>query len=572
MYLLVIILPFLNFLITNLFGRYIGRIGATFFTFLFMGSSTIFSLIIFFEVFYSQSPVSLLLFKWILINNFDIDFNLLFDSLTVLMLVVINSISFSVHIYSFSYMSNDPHIIRFLGYLSLFTSSMLLLISAGNILVLFIGWELIGISSYLLISFWFTITEANNAAIKAILINRFGDLWYVIAMSLIIILVGSLDIAILNSIAFNLNSDLIDLIMIFLLIAIMSKSSQLGLHTWLPSSMAGPTPVSALIHAATLVTAGIFLILRLSSFHMYGDFIIIFTYMIGGLTAFVGATLGLVTNDIKRIIAYSTMSQLGYMMASCGTLFYNGSIYHLVNHAYFKAVLFLSAGSIIHAIIDEQDIRRMGSLIHLLPITYICIYIASLTLMGIPFLTGWYSKEIIIESALSYSFDLYLLLLIAALFTSYYSTRILINVFFKPTSLALFTFKFKVHENIYLLLPILFLTFISLFLGYFTNPIYMSSHTFLPIQHLDFEYLPNIFKCLPLILVIIGMILPYSFHSVILLNRYYFDKLINYFFIGKILSISYRDLYKVLDRGILEYLGPLYYLIYPTPFLRGNII
>lgn len=359
------------------------------------------------------------------------------------MLCVVTSISTFVHLYSTSYMENDPHVIRFMSYLSLFTFFMLILVTANNFLQMFIGWEGVGVSSYLLINFWFTRIQANKAAIKAMLINRVGDFALLLAIFTLYFIFNSLDYSIIFSLAplavttqiiigsFKIN--VLDLSCILLFLGAMGKSAQLGFHTWLPDAMEGPTPVSALIHAATMVTAGVFLIIRCSYLFEFSPLTLNVIVLIGSCTAFFAATTGLFQNDLKKVIAYSTCSQLGYMIFACGLSSYEVGLFHLSNHAFFKALLFLGAGSIIHALSDEQDLRKMGGLKNILPFSYAIMLIGSLALIGFPFLAGFYSKDVILELSIAkyttaghFSFVLGTL---AAFCTAFYSTRVLFLVF-----------------------------------------------------------------------------------------------------------------------------------------------
>lgn len=325
------------------------------------------------------------------------------------MLLVVTTISSCVHIYSISYMAEDPHIPRFMSLLSFFTFCMLLLITADNLLVLFVGWEGVGICSYLLINFWHTRVEANKSSIKAIIMNRFGDIGIILAICLSFFVFKSVNFATIfplvpyfygmSFIFLGHKFILLDLLCGFLFIGVIGKSAQIGLHTWLPDAMEGPTPVSALIHAATMVTAGVFLLIRCSPIFEFSPTILMLICLVGSLTTFFAATAGMLQHDIKKVIAFSTCSQLGYMVFACGLSAYNLSLFHLYTHAFFKALLFLSAGAIIHGLYNEQDIRRMGGLIYIMPLTYIFFLIGSLALIGFPFLSGFYSKDAILETA-----------------------------------------------------------------------------------------------------------------------------------------------------------------------------
>lgn len=327
------------------------------------------------------------------------------------MLLVVNIVSFLVHLYSTDYMSHDPNIARFMSYISLFTFFMLILITGDNFVLLFLGWEGVGLCSYLLISFWYTRIQANKSAIKALIVNRISDFGLTIGIIIIYSIFKSLNFATVFALTpffygksfffLGFDCDILSVIAGLLFFGACGKSAQIGLHTWLPDAMEGPTPVSALIHAATMVTAGVFLIIKCSPIFEYAPTVLTIITFVGALTAFFSATAGLVQNDIKKVIAYSTCSQLGYMIFACGVSSYHVSLFHLANHAFFKALLFLSAGSIIHSLSNEQDMRKYGGIMNLLPFTSIMLLIGSLSLMGLPFLTGFYSKDLILEIAYS---------------------------------------------------------------------------------------------------------------------------------------------------------------------------
>lgn len=392
----------------------------------------------------------------------------MFDSLTVSMFVVVNTVSALVHTYSVFYMEKDAHLTRFMSYLSLFTFFMLILVSADNFIQLFLGWEGVGLCSYLLINFWFSRVQANKAALKAIIMNRVGDFGLTFAILLIFFYFKSVDFGVVFLLApilsdffftinFNLffltlncNIHVMSFICFFLFVGAVGKSAQVGLHTWLPDAMEGPTPVSALIHAATMVTAGVFLIIRCSPLFEYAPGILTIMVFIGAITSFFAATVGVVQNDIKKIIAYSTCSQLGYMVFVCGFSGYSVSFFHLVNHAFFKALLFLSAGAVIHSLSNEQDIRRMGGLAKILPLTYSLFLVGSLALVGFPFLSGFYSKDFILEVAYSqYTLSghfVFWLGTITASLTSFYSFRLIYFVFFNNTNIINVLCLRNVHE------------------------------------------------------------------------------------------------------------------------------
>lgn len=446
----------------------------------------------------------------------------MFDSLTVSMFLVVNVISFLVHVYSIKYMSEDPHIVRFMSYLSFFTFFMLILVSADNFIQMFLGWEGVGLCSYLLISFWFTRVQANKAAIKALIVNRVGDFGLSIGIIFIFFFFRSVDFATVFALApFYSGNAFLEVACLLLFVGSVGKSAQLGLHTWLPDAMEGPTPVSALIHAATMVTAGVFLIIRCSPLFEFAPSALTVVTFFGALTAFFAATVGLFQNDIKKVIAYSTCSQLGYMVFACGLSNYSASFFHLANHAFFKALLFLSAGSVIHSLSNEQDMRKMGGLTEVLPFTYTMMLIGSLSLMGFPYLTGFYSKDLILELAVAnYTFSgvfSYWLGTLAALMTACYSFRLVYLVFFNIPN------GFKVgyantHElPVYMAFPLGLLCFGSIFLGYLSKDMVVGLGTpffgnsivvlFDNLYLIDAEFVPHAEKIRPVIFSFLGLFL-----------------------------------------------------------------
>src|SRR3954447_8995310 len=383
---------------------------------------------------------------WIASGDLRIDWALRVDTLTAVMLVVVTSISAFVHLYSIGYMNDDPHRPRFFAYLSLFTLAMLMLVTADNLVQLFFGWEGVGLMSYLLIGFWYHKPEANAAAIKAFIVNRVGDFGFSLGIFAVFLMTRAVDFDTVFAQAPSLTGktmhflswdfDALTVICLLLFMGAMGKSAQIGLHTWLPDAMEGPTPVSALIHAATMVTAGVFMVARLSPLFELAPTAQTFVTFIGATTAFFAATVGLVQNDIKRIIAYSTCSQLGYMFVAMGTGAYSVGMFHLFTHAFFKALLFLGSGSVIYAMHHEQDMRRMGGLRKEIPFTFWMMTIGTLALTGFPFTAGYYSKDAIIEAAYAGSAHSsaavygFLATLIAAGLTSFYSWRLVFMTFF----------------------------------------------------------------------------------------------------------------------------------------------
>lgn len=438
MIILILILPLIGAIVAGLFSYVIGRKGAAFLTTALMISNVFLTFYIFYKTSFCERQYFVKFGSWISSDLFQVDWAFSLDNLTVTMLIVVNVVSTLVHIYSTDYMAHDPHLSRFMSYLSMFTFFMLILVTGDNFVILFLGWEGVGLCSYLLISFWYTRLQANKAAIKALVVNRVADFSLTIGLVTIFFVFKSLDFHVVFPLApFFCNSTLnilsweipvLPFICTLLFVGAMGKSAQIGLHTWLPDAMEGPTPVSALIHAATMVTAGVFLIIKCSPLFEYVPSVLSFITFVGATTAFFSATIGLVQNDIKKVIAYSTCSQLGYMILACGLSNYHVSLFHLANHAFFKALLFLSAGAIIHSLSNEQDLRKYGSLSQLLPFTSIMLLIGSLSLIGFPFLTGYYSKDLILELALTkYTIEgsfAYTLGLITAFLTSYYSCRV----------------------------------------------------------------------------------------------------------------------------------------------------
>ena len=491
MTLLILILPLLGFLSAILLSRYIGRTGSTFLTTTLMFLNVICTLILFYKVCILRKICFIKLGTWIYSDSFQVDWGFSFDNLTVSMLFVVNVVSALVHLYSTDYMAHDPHLPRFMSYLSLFTFFMLMLITGDNFVILFLGWEGVGICSYLLISFWYTRLQANKAAIKALVVNRVADFTLTIGMVAIYFVFQSLDFHVVFPLApFFVNSTFVfcnydlpvlTVICSLLFLGAMGKSAQIGLHTWLPDAMEGPTPVSALIHAATMVTAGVFLIIKCSPLYEYVPTVLSVITFVGATTAFFSATVGLVQNDIKKVIAYSTCSQLGYMIFACGLSSYHVSFFHLVNHAFFKALLFLSAGAIIHSLSNEQDMRKYGALASLLPFTSVMLLIGSLSLMGFPFLTGFYSKDLILELALTkYTFEgsfAYTLGLVTAFFTSYYSFRVFYMTFISKNN-SFRTVMAHIHElPLKMAIALMVLSLGSIFFGYLAKDLFVGLGT-----------------------------------------------------------------------------------------------
>ena len=600
MYLILVFLPLLSSLSAGLFGRFIGPKGASIITV----SSLIFTFAMSFCAFYEVAiigcPVYIKFIPWINSDVLNVDWGFLFDTLTVVMCCIVTFVSSLVHLYSTEYMSHDPHLPRFMSYLSLFTFFMLILVTADNYVQMFVGWEGVGLCSYLLINFWFTRIQANKAAIKAMVLNRIGDFGLVLGILIIFVKYKAVDYATVfaitplfvqhNFIFLNIQFNLIDIIGFLLLIGAIGKSAQLGLHTWLPDAMEGPTPVSALIHAATMVTAGVFLIARSSPLYEYTPSILKIITVLGACTAFFAATVGLLQNDLKRVIAYSTCSQLGYMVFACGLSNYSVGVFHLSNHAFFKALLFLGAGSVIHAVADEQDMRKMGGLKMLVPFTYSLMLIGSLALIGFPFLTGFYSKDVILEVAYG-KFTVeghfsYILGSIGAFLTAFYSTRLLYLTFlstpngFKSVICAAYDSSYQICVALAILsIPSMFIGFytkdmiIGLGSDFWGNSIYVLPKN---MNMIDAEFIPHKFKILPVILSLLGAItsfLFYTFSSKFLFKlkisfigkkiynflnkKWFFDKVYNEYIGQFFFKFGYNVSYKIIDRGIFEIFGPM---------------
>lgn len=569
MYLSIIIIPFISFLGCILFGRKLGENGTRIFSCFMLFNAFFVSILLFIDIVGNNNVNYIYLIDWFNSGIFNCKFSLDYDIIVSSMLILVLGVSSLVHLFSTSYMYGDPHLPRFMGYLSLFTFFMIILVTSGNLVQLFIGWEGVGLCSYLLINFWYTRIQANKAAIKAMVVNKLGDVSLLLSMIILWKTFGSWEYITLFSKSIVIdNENIMNLCTFLLLIGVIGKSAQIGLHMWLPDAMEGPTPVSALIHAATMVTAGVFLIIRLSPLFEKTPSILILVVLIGSFTAFFSSTIGLTQNDFKKVIAYSTCSQLGYMVLICGFSQYNLGLFHLINHGFFKALLFLSAGSIIHAILDEQDLRKAGAMANITPFTYICMVVGSLSLMGLPFLTGFYSKDLIIEMAYGsqiLSFGLWLAILSASI-TAFYSFRLIHFTFMSDYQLQAKPTK-SGHEGSWnLLLPLFVLVILSLTIGYVLQW-YILKDQF-PI------ILPNFVKFSALTVSMIGASL--SILMGIVINKYfwiikiklfqifytltntawYFDKVITYYLTLPIMRFGFNVSYKIIDNQILEGFGP----------------
>ncbi len=552
------------------------------------------------------------LLTWIQSGQLNVGWSLRIDTLTVVMLVVVTTVSSLVHLYSIGYMSHDEHKARFFAYLSLFTFAMLMLVTSDNLLQMFFGWEGVGVASYLLIGFWFQKPSANAAAIKAFVVNRVGDFGFILGIFGVFVLFNTIDLETIFSnvagakgkeIAFlGMHVDALTTICLLLFMGAMGKSAQFLLHTWLPDAMEGPTPVSALIHAATMVTAGVFMVARLSPLFDNAPYALAVVTFFGATTAFFAATIGLVQNDIKRVIAYSTCSQLGYMFAALGVGAYSAGVFHLFTHAFFKALLFLCAGSVIHAVSGEQDMRKMGGLRKKIPLTYWMMILGTLAItgVGIPLsplgFAGFNSKDAIIEATYvghnffaPYAFGM---LVIAALFTSFYSWRLIFMTFFNEPRASKEVMD-HVHESpLVMTIPLMVLAvgavfagmvFTSLFLGYGHEAAHVVEHwnefwkgaLFVNADNhvlTDAHHVPVLVSFSPFVAMVIGFLIAYWFYIAspetpkrlaesmpgvyrFLLNKWYFDELYNFLFVRPAMCIG-RILWKAGDGFIIDGFGP----------------
>jgi NADH-quinone oxidoreductase subunit L len=536
------------------------------------------------------------IFSWMTSGDLKVDWALRIDTLTVVMLVVVTTISSFVHLYSIGYMADDPFQPRFFSYLSLFTFAMLMLVTADNLVQLFFGWEGVGLMSYLLIGFWYQKPEANAAAIKAFIVNRIGDFGFSLGIFAVFLMTGAVDFDTVFAQAPALTGktihflswdvDALTLICLLLFMGAMGKSAQFLLHTWLPDAMEGPTPVSALIHAATMVTAGVFMVARLSPLFELAPNAQTFVTFIGATTAFFAATIGLVQNDIKRIIAYSTCSQLGYMFVAMGTGAYSIGMFHLFTHAFFKALLFLGSGSVILAMHHEQDIRHMGGLKDKIPFTYWTMVIGTLALTGFPLTAGYFSKDAIIEAAYVstnpmalYAFGM---TVIAAALTAFYSWR-LIFMTFHGSPHDRHHYEEARESPIVMLIPLGFLAAGAIFAGYpfkelFVGPgvaeFFRDSLKFGPTNHIleDMHHIPYLASIAPTVMMAIGFVIAWEFYIrrpelpaelarqqeplyKFLLNKWYFDELYDFLLVRPTLWLG-RVLWKYGDGWVIDGLGP----------------
>ncbi len=596
MYTTIVFLPLLAAIVAGLFGRVLGNRGSQLVTCGALVISAVLSLFAFADVALGGQTYHVNVLPWIQSGAFSVNWALKIDTLTAVMLVVVTGVSSLVHIYSVGYMAHDPDVPRFMSYLSLFTFAMLMLVTADNFVQLFFGWEGVGLASYLLIGFWYKKPSACAAAIKAFLVNRVGDFGFALGIFAIFLVFGTLqyDAVFARAAEFvgkdfiflNYQVDVLTTICLLLFVGAMGKSAQIGLHTWLPDAMEGPTPVSALIHAATMVTAGVFMVARCSPLFELSPYARDVVTFIGATTALFAATVGLTQNDIKRVIAYSTCSQLGYMFFAAGVSAYGGAIFHLFTHAFFKALLFLGAGSVIHALSNEQDMRKMGGIWKKIPLTYALMLVGTLALTGVPFFAGYYSKDMIIESAYAAGSEMghyaFVLGVGAAFLTSFYSWR-LIFMTFHGAPRASEDVMHHIHESPPVMtIPLIILAagaMLSgvLFAGYFVGHGYaefwrgsltLAGENVMEAAH----HVPGWVKLMPLIMSASGFVLSWLFyikapdvpgciarmHAPIyqfLLNKWYFDEIYDFLFVRPAKALG-RFLWKKGDGATIDGLGP----------------
>ena len=590
----ILFLPLVAAIISGFFGRIIGDKGSQIITSLFVSISAILSIIVLFNVVTNGYSENLIIATWINSGTLNVNWSVNIDPLSAVMLVVVTLVSALVHIYSIGYMSHDPHKSRFMSYLSLFTFAMLTLVTSDNFIQLFFGWEGVGLCSYFLIGFWYKKESANAAAIKAFVVNRVGDFGFALGIFLIFYLFGTVNydevfqqipnITEKNLVFLGVGVNAVDLICLLLFIGAMGKSAQFFLHTWLPDAMEGPTPVSALIHAATMVTAGVFLVVRCSTIYEYSELALSVITVIGMVTAIFAASVALVQTDIKKIIAYSTCSQLGYMFFAAGVGAYNVAMFHLFTHAFFKALLFLGSGSVIHSFKDEQDINLMGGVWKKLPYTYALMIIGTLALTGFPFLSGFYSKDAIIEFAYlrGNSVGMYAAYvgIFTAFLTSIYSWRLIFKTFHGSYNNSNVKIE-SMHESPpVMLIPLVILSIGAIFAGMFFKDLFIghsNSYAFWSssikfLEPLSTEHPPTWFLFLTPVLVVLSI--PLSFYLFIknksvvdeivrinkplyifLQKKWYFDELYDYMFIRPSKKIGYF-LWKQIDGSVIDKFGP----------------
>ena len=584
--------PFVGFLVASILNKIVHYKYSQYITSIFVIFSSLCSWIIFFKILNDSQTSKVYLFDWIHSGDFFVEWSLRVDALTSVMLIVVTNISAAVHIYSIGYMKGDNSIPRFMGYLSLFTFFMLSLVTSDNLLQMFFGWEGVGLASYLLIGFWYHKKSANDAAVKAFILNRIGDFGYLLGIVGIFFVFNTIYFdEIFSQIEFfknqninflGLNVPTLDTLCILLFIGAMGKSAQLGLHTWLPDAMEGPTPVSALIHAATMVTAGVFMVCRMSPLFANADIASSFVILIGASTAVFAASIAITQNDIKRVIAYSTCSQLGYMFFAAGIGAYTASMFHLMTHGFFKALLFLSAGSVIHAMNNEQDMRKMGGLSKKIPLTTVLMWIGSLAIIGFPFFSGYYSKESILESAYFSNTNLstfaYFIGVLTAALTAFYSWRLLFMTFHGENHSIKDVYD-QAHESpLIMILPLIFLAIGSIVVGFIFVDLFVGHNSIkfwgnsIVIQHQHSEVMPFAQIFIIKLFSVAGLFVAFLFYYYntklpkkftnkirplysLSFNKWYVDELYKKFFINTSFYTAIF-LWKKGDEGTIDYFGP----------------
>lgn len=592
----IVFLPLIGFLIVGLFGHRLGERWSQILTSVLVSVAAILSWQAFIDVAYLHNSYSVHVLDWVRSGTLSFNWAFKVDTLTAVMLVVVNTVSALVHWYSMGYMEEDPHKPRFFAYLSLFTFAMLMLVTSDNLVQMFMGWEGVGLASYLLIGFWYKKPSANAAAIKAFVVNRVGDFGFALGIYACFVVFGSVEFseifanieaqstATLNFLGHDYHA--LTVIGLLLFVGAMGKSAQLGLHTWLPDAMEGPTPVSALIHAATMVTAGVFLVARFSPLYAFAPDALQVVTIVGALTAFFAASVALVQNDIKRVIAYSTCSQLGYMFFALGVGAYGGAIFHLFTHAFFKALLFLGAGAVIHAMHHEQDMRKMGGLFKKIPFTATVMIIGTLAITGVPGFSGYFSKDMIIEAA--YASDgagsefAFVMSIAAALMTSFYSWRLIYMTFFGESRADAHTYD-HAHEGPWIMrLPLIVLATGAAFAGYifkggfighgkvafWNSSIVVANGDVMDEAH----HVPSAVVAAPFVAMVLGLLLATYFYLgkrdiakrtaetwdglyTFLLNKWYFDELYNLVLVRPAFWLG-RVFWKRGDGQIIDGFGP----------------
>jgi NADH-quinone oxidoreductase subunit L len=593
----VVFLPLVASIIVGFFGRAIGDRGSQLITCGALLLAAVLGVFAFRDILATGEARVIPLVSWIVAGGVDVAWSLRLDTLSGVMIVVVTVVSSMVHVYSIGYMAHDPSIPRFMSYLSLFTFSMLALVTSNDFVQLFFGWEGVGLMSYLLIGFWYDRPSANAAAIKAFLVNRVGDFGFALGIFAVFLIFGTLDFGAVFGAApkvvgttmefLGWQVDSLTLACILLFIGAMGKSAQIPLHTWLPDAMEGPTPVSALIHAATMVTAGVFMVCRLSPMFEYAPTALAVVGVVGGTTAMFAASIGMVQNDIKRVVAWSTCSQLGYMFAAAAVSAYAAAIFHLFTHAFFKGLLFLCSGSVIHAMGGEQDMRRMGGLWRKIPVTYVTMWVGALSLSAIPWFSGYFSKDTILDAAWAAGTAVgryaWVLGTVAAFMTAFYISRVMFMTFHGEPRADEETMH-HAHESPWVMtIPLIVLAIGAAFFGYLGYDFFVgderggfwkSAILVLP-QHdalAAAENIPSTVRYMPLIFGILGIAVAYVFYIVdtgiparlasqlralylFLLNRWYFDELYDWIFVRAAMSLG-DGLWKSGDGAVIDGLGP----------------